>query len=589
MTNLIQTIQADIYKLDPDKYIGSTINTIQRIVKTHSTSASHQTYIHVPLKSGLNETKEFKIRLYVNEVLDSQPEWVIFLNEIAHENEQEYINKLKRKFPSFIIFIYNNEHIYAVTKGGGHFVINKYIKEDFGVEILERLIDENDSDLRSISERVVIGNVLAAQKFFKPDHKFTDEQSFAKFYKAIDALISKDKLYNLLGIKTTRTSMIIRGENNLKIGNQLKFDELINRVVKVNSLINATKTAHLNKFKKVTKKQLEVALLNETLEMRLNNILIAQCFQEFVNSDFQEIYHPNIFKYLQANSVNFKRDEELINIDCNNRIDLDLIFSSFNLTINSINEFKDEMNEIKTFLVFENEDDFPHQANLIQWLIGDVILDGIKYFKFDGEWFRYENEFITEINNRVNRLLRKIGTPEILPAWINQTEGEYNRSFIGNGVLVCDRAMYKNIEICDFIKFDLTGQGLKLYHVKDGWGQSIRIVYNQIINGARFISEFRNNSGRLNTNKLREYYNSIKHTHYSNGHTIPVDFDQFKNLVNRKNVTFVLVYGHTNRTDRDSQITRSNSNIAKLSIIQCENELRSSYDFGFDIVKVNRS
>jgi uncharacterized protein (TIGR04141 family) len=579
-----QKIQADIYRIDPDKIIDTPIETIKNIIESHR----GQSYISIELKKSISNFLDYNISLYINEINETIPDWLPFLGELISENEIHKLENLKRKYPSFLLFIYDIKNIFIVSKGAGRFVFSNFLQENFGIEILERLIDETETDIRSITERGVIGNILSSKKYYKPDHKFNDEQSFGKFYKSIETLISKEKLKTKLGIETDRTSLIISGENSLKISTKLGINDIVERVNKINLLLNESKTVHLNKFKKLAKKDLKKVLStsSDNLQNLLEGKLIEEAYDEFKKGNYVEIYHPNILKYLEANSINFQFEDNLKSIDWSNRINLNTVFNLFNLEIKDIAHFVEFLNSVKTSLIFEDENEFNFKVLLKEWLIGDITFNEKMYFKFDGEWYIYENDFIKEIEDRIDSLLEKIGIQEDLENWkIGVSEGEYNQSFKNKNTLICDKALYGGIEICDFLKFD--NNEIKLYHVKDKWGQSIRVVYNQIINGARFLAEIQNSDFKKINIKLKNYYNMILNTHYIHD-KCPLTFDKFKKIIRSKKVKFILVYGSDSNKSRDEQIKTSKSNIAKLSIIQCENELRSLYNYNFDIIKVER-
>lgn len=579
-----QKIQADIYRIDPDKINNTPQETIGHLIRLHK----GQSYIPVELKENLLKNSDYTISLYINEINESAPEWIPFLGELIAESETSKLEKLKRKYPSFLLFINDSNNIFVVSKGAGRFVFSNYLQENFGVEILERLIDETKTDIRSITERGVMGNVLSSKKYYKPDHKFNDEQSFGKFYKSIETFISKDKLKTKLGIETDRSSLIISGENSLKISTKLGIDGIVERVNKINLLLKEPKTVHLNKFKKLAKKDLKKAFStsSKNLQNLLEEKLLEEAYDEFNKGNYVEIYHPNVLKFLEANSINFQFENNLISIDWSNRININEVFNLLTLEIRDIDHYVETLNSIKTSLIFEDENEFNFPVLLKDWLIGDIIYNEKTYFKFDGDWYLYENEFIKEIENRIDSLIEKIGDQEILPNWkLTDSEGVYNASLKDNNSLICDKALYGGIEICDFLKFG--NNELKLYHVKDKWGQSIRVVYNQIINGARFLAEIQNSDYKKIKIKLKSFYDQIIRTHYSLD-DCPLTYEEFKKTIRRKKVKFILVYGSDSNKSRDEQIKKSKSNIAKLSIIQCENELRSFYNYNFDIVKVDR-
>jgi uncharacterized protein (TIGR04141 family) len=368
------------------------------------------------LNPNAAKVKDNQVRLFVNNVEETKPDWVKFLDELAIDDGQDAIQALKRKYPSFVLFVFDTKDIFAVTKGGGHYVIAPYILESFGVEILERLLDPNDSDLRSLRERGVIGSVLASDKYFKPDHKFRDEQSFGKFYKSIEAFVPKDVLKKKLGIDTNRTSLIVSGENKLKISNQLSLEEIVDRVSGVSKLLKQPKTVNLNKFKRLNKKQLETVTTGNTLQYYLIQELIKETHIVYASGEEIEIYHPSTFDYLKCEDIRMKYNGIETTLDWNTRITLNRVFDDFSLTKLDRANFEAVLRQVETELHFINPETYSHGKHLLDWLTSEITYNKKKYFRFDGEWFVYENDFLEEIKARTQTLLNKV-SGDTLPNW----------------------------------------------------------------------------------------------------------------------------------------------------------------------------
>jgi hypothetical protein len=112
------------------------------------------------------------------------------------------------------------------------------------------------------------------------------------------------------------------------------------------------------------------------------------------------------------------------------------------------------------------------------------------------------------------------------------------------------------------------------------------------MNGARFLAEIRANANSSAfEKKLKLYYLDIAKKQYGGAKIPGVSFAIFKNRLQKNKIKFVLVFGHENNSNKtlEKLIMDSRSNIAKLSLIQCENELRSFFDFDFDIIMVKRT
>lgn len=573
-------IQADIYKLDSVGLSSDPEKNIVTIVNKHSTNKENYKYTEIELNPEIRKLHNFRVKLYINKKHSSIPDWREFLFSVItdSEKENEHILGLNRKLPSMILFFYNENNIYVVTKGAGRHVIDNYIDSEFGISVLERLIDTNESDIRSANERGVIGSILSSSNYYKPNNSFNSTKSFGKFYKGVETFISKDKLEESLGISTSKTSLIIGGKNNLQINNKVTITDLANRIEKVNSLISKNKTSNINNFRKLNNRDLKK--LKESLEFEL----IKLHFKQFLNNEKPDLYHPNLDAFLNAEAVILKFEKEPFNFDLDQQLNLIDIFDLLKISFSNLDEFSQALKDVSSSLILESEGNQLYRTQLVNWLDGEVKVEDIKYFKFDGGWYKYENEFLIEIKFQISYLLSKLGKQINLPNWKkSETEYQYNLSFKSSDFIICDKALYSKIEICDFFKYDDTDKSLKLYHVKNNWGQSIRVVYNQIINGAKFLSELRANN---DNQELRKYFEAVSKQNYKDD---SLSWLQFKKLFKKtKSITFVMAYATESTKDRDSQILSSTSNIGKLSVLQCEHELRTKFEYNFDLVQIKR-
>ncbi len=589
---LPSTIQADIYKLNVERDKLDASKYVETLIDNHNSNPDNHTYEIIKLRTGIHAEKDIEVELYINRNEDRPPEWIDFVKSIVAPEEVNKIDRLQRKYPSFLLFVYTPSSIYVVTRGAGRFVIDKIVETDFGIQVLERLVTSTQTDIRSINERGVIGTVLAANRFFKPNHKFSQERKFGKYFVGVEAVVDKAQLSSALKISTTRTGLIIGGATTLKINKQIEIKDLVERVSLVDKLLKQPKKTPINKFRKLSAKELKQSSGGQPLKDVLTQKLSETAHHIFdVQKLDDELYHPKIFDFLEADSIIFIYNGQEEEVPTSERIIFRSIFDAFGLNPRSLNDFKDAIDDIECALILPGNRHKRFRTSLREWLTGEVVKGAKKYFRFDGDWYIYENAFIREINQSIQDLLASIGPQTNLPAW-NYTaikksgkrdnEHQYNLGFRGPDYIVCDTALMDGIEICDFFKIEKNK--IVFYHVKNGWGQSIRVVYNQIMNGARFIAEVRENNDRA---RLKNYFNLVKKKNYKTGSGFKVSWTDFQRILKPNiEITFNLVYGTTNRNNRDQQIQRSRSNLAKLSLIECDYYLRTNYRFSLDITQV---
>ena len=599
-TTTLPKLLSNIYKLDNYFYEGCDFEEyIIDLVNDFSSDSNHHTYSLLNLKNEYLSLKKFKAMLFISQDEDRKPDWLEFVNDIIAEEEEKETKHLTRKYPSFLIFFYNNFSIYCVAKGAGHYVIKEQIVPDFGIQVLECLLDDKQTELRRASERGVIGPVLQRSRFFRGKYNITDERSIGMYYKDIDAFIDKDKLKKYLNFTTDKAALVIGGKDSLEINTALNINELYQRISKIEELLILKKQGkfkELNKFKRVSNSILnrKKNKLSPSIIERLEEEIVESIHNKLKDDTFDlEIYHPNMIRFSEESSFTFisslKLEVEPIVLDTSWRITLKRVLEELNLKTSEMSK-RDFSKVIYSIIgYFGKGDDIEEGKSLITWINYDTILDGTKYFYLDGAWFTFVEDFKKQTSNDLKNLLNKLDSqPEILKNWelikkldgkLSVSEEKYNLSYRDeDNLVVCDRALLNNIEICDF--FEVDGDKIILYHVKNGLGTSTRVVYNQIMNGAILLNNLRLSNKK---DEIDKYFSAIKSKNYVGKQIKRSLIDK---LLIAKNIEFCLVYATKSDKNREEELNDTQSFIAKLSILQCEHDLRTNFDFKFNLAKV---
>jgi uncharacterized protein (TIGR04141 family) len=220
----------------------------------------------------------------------------------------------------------------------------------------------------------------------------------------------------------------------------------------------------------------------------------------------------------------------------------------------------------------------------IQHITCEIKYEGKPIFHIDSTWYKVKNDFINSINDKCINLIEKNRLKEkfINIPWDTtiKDEGDYNDKYNSiTNYFVFDKMLPDNIEFCDIMYEDK--ETIYLVHVKDGFDAKVRDVSNQItISANRFWNDF--NSGS------NEYLESIVDT-YNKRSSSKIDkksfIDKFKT---DREIIYVMAFKSKNgKKPVDFKITKSKSNIAKYSLIQCIQDMSSLYQLKiFDIADV---
>lgn len=598
-------INAKLYRIQ-DTLLSEYLSNdefISNIVQQYNDKTGHN-FESIELSDTLNQiiTEDeggnkfsYDAKLYALNTEDKIPDWINFASSISPEAQK--LEKFKNRYSSFLLFIYDEKDVFAISKGYyGHHLLNEYIDLFFGMEILSRLIDKSSTEIRQIEDRALFGSELGAQRFFRENYSLAYDDDFGKIYKSMLAAIREED-FTKLGIfkkKGTTKQVSISGSSSLEISTNFNYRELLSRITKIKILLN-TEGIDFNQFYRIPQKSLSVIREN------LNNELIKMAYTKYLSDEEVDFYHPIIFEYLNSITTKF------INQDIATEVEIEMSASKkFKNLVNEIgndvidvsteeNFIKSIMNTYGSYKTNE-EFDFKNETTLDKWISGEVEFNGKKYFKVDNQWYAYKDSLDNLLNEKIQSInFDTINPIESLRSWDLTTyprEGMFNESFIDNpNFIVTDRTYMSYIEIADLIK--ITENGLYFYHIKKGLGQDMRVLSNQIINASRFLKFAIDEN---TSNSLSNYFNSISNKHYGGGNIsytdnegslVELNQNQFIELIkSKKKINFVFVYATNSDLSINQEIISTDSRIAKLSLIYTLRDMKRT-DFEFLIERIN--
>jgi uncharacterized protein (TIGR04141 family) len=588
-----KTVNAKLYRIH-ESIIDDRDNNEELIgeIITNYHSKSGNEFIEVKLIEEL-EGAGMKAKLFVFSTKNKPAYWQEFLSGIAES--QEDLEILKTQYSSFVLFLYDHEIIYATSKGYyGHFLLEEYIDEFFGLEVLSRLINKSTTEIRRIEERGVFGIEVGAMRFFRENFNLASDDDFGKIYKTMLASFDEED-FGKLGVtqkKSNIKKLLITGSGSLEISSKFSFKELINRVLKIRDLLK-TEGVEFNQFYRVPSAQLN------PIKNKLNDSLLQNAYKAYTDETTIDFYSPNVLDYLRSTEVQFI-DSSGITYEvqyCSSKKYVEIIKELVdNLIIDATDEETFTMSLQQSYGQYRYNEDSPYSAeiSLDNWVCGETELDDKKYFKLDGTWYLYRDTLDIYLNNFFESYpFSDLCPPTSLEPWISKSEGKYNEEYkLKEGYIVTDRSYLKHIEMADLIKID--DDAIYLYHVKRGLGQDTRALINQIANAARLLTYHKDEPDNTG---LKLYYKSIINKHYggleiefkAEGKTVSMSEEDFINLFKSgKKFKFVFAYGSNSSEEIKNEIIKSESRIAKLSLIYIIRDIRrTDFQILFERIKTD--
>lgn len=544
------------------------------------------------------DTKGLQVKIFYSQK-ERKPVWADFLIPIL--NVDSKLLKSKNKDNSFVMFINDAEHLFAVSGGQGNFMIQDYINGNFGLELLSKLISENSQVVKSLSERGITGSILGSQKYFRFDYRLIDDQEFGKLYKEIKAALSPDVLAQKFGfsINEIKKDVGCIAKSTFKINKAVNFDFLLSLVLKISELFNTPVNFNVNKIEMINNRGQQNKQLISTLE----NELIGKVTSYVVNNGNLDVdfCHPEFEKYQIADYYKIFKNHASSSIDnaSINTLDNVSILKDFLIDkteILAMNQ-EEQIEFIRNMRIksYDNENKKLTEGLFLKHLHGELTYGNNHYFFIDGEWCRVQNNFIVDLNSQCSSIVLIANDPQLLTEPWNGgnavSENEYNQKYFNkDGYFVFDKVTPHKIEICDILKYD--ADTIYLIHVKKGFNNTIRDLTAQIFIASRLIQQVKMSHDYSLIELLYETSRiSSPGTEYSQKlitQANTITKEQFVELfTTRTKIVVGLAFLDTAVTQRAiTDINLFESNIAKFSVIELHKNLRA-IDISLKIVQLN--
>lgn len=597
-----------LYKININSFEGTENSgeLIDRMIGIFN-KGEENTFKQKSIKKNILSKSNFSIKLftYVSDA-DKKPDWKYFIDSITEEDNSELMSISS----SFLLFIYNKKEIYVLSRGHhGFTVINNFIENDFGLDVISCLLKENSTVIRALNERKFFGDEYLTQRNFKGEFLLNYDDNFGKIYNDIIAEIPEED-FSKLGIVKKRSNIkkvSVDVGASLEISSSFDFNELSNRIQKISNLLKETKTIRrvsLNHFNKV--KSSKLSKIKDKLEYKL----FEKCFESICTSNNNiDFFYKEINTYITSKKISITdkhtgeevfESEDLKSINYLNVIEE---LKRAEILVDTIDNFIASVNELVFTLYPINESQENIDSIFIEWINTDIVYENKAYFRIDGVWYNFENNIDTYLDDEIKKINFKNSYVKSLNEWRETTktvkgkkvkgyhESDFNSSHrLNDCFIVTDKCFHNYIELADIIRIDFDLKELYLYHVKRGIDRDLRVLSSQILNAVRTLRY------DLGGKMLGDYFDKIKKTQYKSknvyynlkGHKVNLLKSKFIELFKDDiyKINIVLAVSSDKKDELKDQIQKSNSRIAKLSLLHTIKEIRKyDYNLLFELIE----
>jgi uncharacterized protein (TIGR04141 family) len=541
-----------------------------------------------------NLSSKYEIKVYYKKT--SNPiKWKGFISTIVKPTE-DIIKNIDSTSESYVIILFNllTQKYFASTGGYAHVTIQEIATNDFGLEILSRIIKSDDKALRSSKERNLTGGVQGAIKFFRNDYNLFENESFGNIYNELNASISKDQLINFFGFAKNdlKLGSLCIAKNSFSLKKSISFIELLTLIEKCENLITKAPIVEINSIEKISKSN--VVLLGDLWE-DVQNKVFDNYFNsnnffsvEIANKDFEKYYYANLT--VLRFTINRKKQE----------IKFDYAIRNIQTVLDEIRNIDSTLSDAvfqkcitnATIETFDENGNILTSDNLKNHFCTEVSHANKSYFLIERDWFEIRKTFINKINEQANHFINsnKYNGPK-MDKWITGSENAYNSSYFTKpNSLVFDKFTPENIEACDIMRWD--ANNIYFYHVKKGFDNSMRDLCSQILISGRKVIEDSKNSYKF----LEKLYDTVTKNNGTSQYSIDakkhlskLKKTDFITLMQNRKIIFVLAVLDTSTSLRilENEIEKFDSNIAKFSLNELSKSMRN-LEIDFKILQLEK-
>ncbi len=392
-------------------------------------------------------------KLFIQADRISPPQWLRYIKPLLPP-----ARKLRNKNASFIFFVKHKKNHYAICGGYGYTELADHIVEDFGLQIVLRMINDI-SIINQQSMKGVTRQILRAVSGYDPNF---DRENYNRILSSLEGkAIFEDRKFRVKG----SSSLVLRTVRDIK-----HITEVLNEVEEI---MGRAEIVHFPKSYEEVKKPKIIAALEEQMLEKFNAFWKGQGDRDHFYLEFKD---PLIQFRCDKFELVYKR--HTIEIE---DFDLDLVRSHF--SERGIKNFEnvDQLKKVKVSGISESGIREVKDEPLLNMLVSELTYAGSHYIKFGKRWYK----ILDEISEYLNHELKKLPINKaLLPPWDRAkfpTENDYNK-FVSDqkGWHCLDKDCiqlegHSKVELCDI--YD--AESRRFFHIKETWGCKSAYLFTQ--------------------------------------------------------------------------------------------------------------
>jgi uncharacterized protein (TIGR04141 family) len=520
------------YVVDEDK--GNTDDYLQSIIDSYNSRLEMKSKLVKSYKPAEIKDSVFagvNLALYYskfNSRMDLLPKLLLEISD----DMSEFLDIRKDNF-NYVLFIWNENGIFAITGGTGYAVIDKYTDREFGYKFLT-FIGKDKYNVVSSSEKSIVGKIFANDRVFREEYDYSSENHFGVSIDSLDVVTNADFLKSIFNIPVSknRDTIACAVDNGLSLKKRVTLSKIID-IVKILLSMDLEKNefAFLKVISGAAKNRPLITELSHALWSKLYDYCLDDSDQNF---EF-DIMGPKTSEFITASEFIFHIDDRIIGEECTHFSDVKSTFITIGKSlIQQHGESGFMFRASQIFLKTLNADgEEITDQEIYDHISCELIYDDKTYFRINQKWSFVDDSFKHSLKLNFEKVVSENSITDLFDVvYEGQDEGRYIDTLCKEKDTYKLHHLYPDgrHEFCDIIR--VKEGKIYIVHVKVGTGVAIRELTQQVDLSA---IRFRETRASIEQTYFSEIYRSLK----KSGGTKDLTENQFIDMLRIGEVSFV--------------------------------------------------
>ena len=176
-----------------------------------------------------------------------------------------------------MLFAQVNNNVFAIIGGGGTMVVKPYLNHRFGIELFERLTDENSEEIISITYRGISGTLNQSNLIYKEGQRLSDTIEFDSIPTNIVLTLTdyiKDSFFDFIDFDNRDVKLEI--SNSFLIKQRINFNQLHKLFLKTDEILILRERKELTSFVQVADKKFVDDASPKLLMKELRDVMVYE-------------------------------------------------------------------------------------------------------------------------------------------------------------------------------------------------------------------------------------------------------------------------------------------------------------------------